>query len=273
MERVRLAFAGEPEWVWLGEPTGRSELAVTGTGTAEALRLLDALLAAPAGGGATGGAAGGAVSGAPAAASLAAPDRDRLLAGVYVACYGPKVATTVDCGSCGEPFDLDFELPELVAALTPEEPPAELRLTDGRRFRLPTGEDECAVAGLDPERAARELARRCLAADAGAIPDVDEGGAAEALAGRLAEVAPLIDLELEGRCPECGAAQPVHFDLQHYLLAALAAERDRLLGEVHRLAAAYGWSLGEILDLPRRHRRTLVELIEADAAAGREVLS
>lgn len=262
MEQVRLAFAGEPEWVWLGEPTGRSELAVAGTGTAEALRLLDAVLAAPAGGGATGG--------APAAASLAAPDRDRLLAGVYVACYGPKVATTVDCGSCGEPFDLDFELPALVAALTPEEPPAaELRLPDGRRFRLPTGEDECAVAGLDPERAARELARRCLAA--GGDSNEDEG-AAEALAKRLAEVAPLIDLEIEARCPECGAAQPVHFDLQHYLLTALAAERDRLLGEVHRLAAAYGWSLGDILDLPRRHRRTLVELIEADAAAGREVL-
>ncbi len=264
MEQVRLAFAGEPEWVWLGEPTGRSELAVAGTGTAEALRLLDAVLAAPAG--ATSGAAGG----APAAASLAAPDRDRLLAGVYVACYGPRVATTVDCGACGEPFDLDFELPALVAALTPEERPAELRLPDGRRFRLPTGEDECAVAGLDPERAARELARRCLAA--GSDPDEDGGdGAAEALADRLAEVAPLIDLELEGRCPECGAGQPVHFDLQHYLLAALTAERGRLLGEVHRLAAAYGWSLGEILDLPRRHRRTLVELIEADATAGREV--
>lgn len=263
MERVRLAFAGEPEWVWLGEPTGRSELAVAGTGTAEALRLLDSVLAAPA--------LAGAGGGAPAAASLAAPDRDRLLAGVYVACYGPRVATTVDCGSCGEPFDLDFELPELVAALTPEAPPAaELRLPDGRRFRLPTGEDECAVAGLDPERAARELARRCLAA--GSDPDEGGGGAAEALAERLAEVAPLIDLELEGRCPECGAGQPVHFDLQHYLLAALAAERDRLLGEVHRLAAAYGWSLGDILDLPRRHRRTLVELIEADAAAGREVL-
>jgi len=38
---------------------------------------------------------------------------------------------------------------------------------------------------------------------------------------------------------------------------------------VHRLAAAYGWTLADILSLARDTRLQLVALIEADATARR----
>ncbi len=79
----------------------------------------------------------------------------------------------------------------------------------------------------------------------------------------MAEVGPILDLDLEATCPECGARQAIHFDICAHLLGALASERLWLAHEVHTIASAYGWSLAEILGLPREDRRVYVRLIEA----------
>jgi hypothetical protein len=130
------------------------------------------------------------------------------------------------------------------------------RLPGTPRFRLPTGRDERAVAGLSAVDAERELLRRCLVDGAPGAPDVLEQA--------LERLAPLINVDLAARCAECGVDQMVHFDIQSYLLGALANEHRRLMIDVHRLAATFHWSLAEILTLPRTERRTLVDLIEAD---------
>ena len=80
----------------------------------------------------------------------------------------------------------------------------------------------------------------------------------------LEQVAPLIDLELVARCPECNHAQTLQFDIQSYVLGSIAGERRRLLVEINRIARTYSWSLDEILSLSRTDRRLLVELIEND---------
>lgn len=279
MERVELLWTRgrgfEPApYVLLGELTGFAEQAVAGVSTLSALALLDGMLLAADG------------SGSFPASRLAAPDRDRLLARVYLRSFGSRVESTLECAGCGEPFDLDFDLAELLESL--EAAPADrgeagadasvLVLAEGpeasaagARFRLPTGEDELAVAGLPPREAEAQLARRCLLEPGGAGGGEDPAGHGEgffaALEEHLARTAPLLDCELDAGCPNCGAASSVRFDVQHYLLTLLTAERPRLSNEVHRLASAYGWSLAEILSLPRDDRRALVERVEADLAA------
>ena len=64
-----------------------------------------------------------------------------------------------------------------------------------------------------------------------------------------------------------GSAQDVAFSLEAHLLGLLAQERPFLTHEIHLLARAYGWSLGEILQLSRDDRRTLVRLCEAEHEA------
>lgn len=272
MHQLPLTFTRPGGWVCLRELCGRAEGVVEGTSTADALRLLDQLLVdLP-----------GASLGPGQAARLTAPDRDRLLAWVYGAHFGFRVESTLRCGSCGEPFDLDFDLGALLDSLEGAQASAvaqgSFALPDGRRFRLPTGEDEIAVASLAPERAEVELARRCgLAEPAGEAGAEDEEppsppeGLLAALEAHLAAHAPLVDCELEATCPECDAGQTVHFDIQHYLLSALSRERRKLSAEIHRLASSYGWGLDDILSLPRSRRRELVELVEAELAAAREV--
>jgi hypothetical protein len=80
-----------------------------------------------------------------------------------------------------------------------------------------------------------------------------------------------LDSDLDGKCPECEKAQAIHFDLQTYLLAALAGESQRLASDVHRVATAYGWSRTEILAMTRAQRRAHVSLIEQENRPRRRV--
>lgn len=238
---------------YLRELCGRDEHALAGTDSLAAIRLLDRLLVdGP-----------GAAVGPGGAAALTLTDRDVLLAGVYHATFGPTVQSTAHCEGCGSLFDLDFRLDELSASVgssagtsgAARAPDGVFTLPDGRRFRLPTGEDELAVQDLPPDEARSELASRCLLGDAAPADDV--------LAAMEAEGG-VMDLDTEARCPECGRAQDVHFAIQSYLLRALFAERGSLLREIHALATVYGWSLSEILRLPRSERRSLVKMAEAE---------
>jgi hypothetical protein len=229
LDRVTLPCAGRT--AGLRELTGDDERAAVDRTTASALALLDRLLE----------------PGFGAAADLTAADRDRLLLAIQRRTFGDRIDATVACRACDAPFDLDFALSGLEAVL---EPAGEIA-----GVRPPTGADELAVAGLAPDDARAALRERCLLDDALA-PELD---------ALLARAAPLADLELDAECPECGEAQPVHFDIQSFLMGSLIAERPRLMADVHCLALTYRWSAGGILDLPRAERRALVELIDLEA--------
>lgn len=243
---------------WLRELCGVDEEPIEEGGTPEALRLLDRLLVDGPGASVRPGESG----------TLTVSERDRLLAAVYRATFGPRIEGTLRCAACAAAFDLDFDLDTLVAQTldAPEATGFEAReglysLPDGRRFRLPTGDDECAVLTLPPAEAARALLRRCCVE--GEVEDEEP-----ALLEALQRVGPVLDLELAASCPECGHSQALHFDMQGYLLGALAREAESLVYEVHRLALAYGWSLGEILSLSRRRRQAHAALVAGDVPLG-----
>lgn len=270
MEHVRLNFTPGSHWACLRELSGFEEQAVAATTTLEVIRLLDRLLMPMPGAVAPGD-----------AARLTAPDRDCLLARVYIRTYGPWIEATRRCRECGERFDIRFALEPILASLeaiaearkgppkdsaTADAEPVPLadgsfRLADGRRFRLPTGEDECAILGLSPEEGEEILLGRCRL-DEGhtdAEASLDDG----TIQAAMEALGPAIDLDVDAWCSECEAYQAVHFDLQHYLLTALRQEQPRLALDIHWLASTYGWGLNEILGLPRRQRRRLVGLIES----------
>jgi hypothetical protein len=248
-ETIPLRFAGERGIVRVRELTGRDEFSVLGTNTANAIDLLSGLID-------TG------------AIDLVAADRDRLLAAVYRRAFGDRIESTLTCSECKQPFDIDFSLSSVVASINESDSSGEwVRLADGRfeaangfSFRLPTGRDELEAIGMPAQEVESLLLRRCTEGH-----EWPEGNVAfEEL---LEQVAPIIDLELVARCPECRHVQRIQFDIQTYLLGALLAERRRLLADINRIAGAYSWSLDEILSLARSDRRLLVELIETQHAA------
>ena len=244
-----------PGRIRLGELTGRDELGVNGRTTGHAVSLLDGLLSGTDQIGANGTRFDG--------ASIASPDRDRILGLLYAASYGDKVTATADCHACGEPFDVDFSMSAFVDALNPPEPApapdsAGWIVADGVKFRFPTGADEIAVDGLAPDAAETALAARCVA-----------DGPADMAERAMSRIAPLGDRLLDASCPACATTQALSFSIQHFVLGAILADRAQLTREIHRIASAYGWSLGDILSLPRSRRRMLAHLIEGDIARRR----
>jgi hypothetical protein len=252
LEHVPIHLSPGVTQAHLRELTGFDERAVEDLSTASAIRLLEQVAVT---------AAGAPDSELP-VSRLPARERDRLLAAVYRCSFGDGIETTATCARCGSPFEVAFSLRELSASVDAGRERAPELMPDGtfqsgdRRLRLPTGDDECAVAGLPSDEAERRLLQSCVLSgeieDAAAVQDLFE------------RIAPVLDLDLGARCPECGGAQTVHFDIQSYLLGAVLNARPALVRDAHRLAIAYGWSLHEILSLSRSERRMHVDLVDAE---------
>lgn len=187
---------------------------------------------------------------------LAAADRDRLLASVYTSLFGDLVESTVHCRACTHPFDVSFALSGLTAVLDresghrePQRNGTAWRTERGTLFRLPT-----AAAEMDAD-SPESLLAACIVERAQNDTDEEIEAAMEA-------AAPLLDLDLDAQCPECGTEQKICFNIQSFLLERLAENRRRLFAEVHILAATYGWSLSEILSLRPAERSLLIETLE-----------
>jgi hypothetical protein len=237
----------------LPELTGFDEQLVADTHTGTAIRLIDRLLVQV-------------DSAAPKASALTASDRDRLLAAVYERSFGPRIQSTTRCAGCDQLFDLEFSIEQLRGVL--DAPPPDdisqhdgiFRTRSGVRFRLPTGEDEMAASAAAPDQAVRVLTERCIL-DAAADVSID------AIEDMIEAVAPVLDIDLNAVCPECGHEQTVHFDMQFYLLRAIEQNRAQVTRDAHLLATTYRWSYQEILGLPRSVRQAFVRLIEADRSS------
>lgn len=214
--------------------------------------------------------AGGALHGRD-AWSLTLADRDRLVAELYRWCFGSRMVGRLQCEQCGEPFDVDFSLDDLLQDVEQTvreafgsgvrlDESGVFQLPGGERFRAPRMGDERAILGEGAERAHDRLLEACADGQSGKLSD--------AALSALESVAPVLDFELPVACAHCQVEQRARFDVVDYFLAALRTERAILVREVHCLATAYGWPHKDILDLPRSVRREYVALVLAERRAG-----
>lgn len=230
-------------------PTGEDELSIAGIGYADATAFVSRLLVDGAG-----------RIGSSDLPSLAICDLDQLVRALFAELVGPAAEIHCRCSACGEPFE--FALPLAALAQPPEKGDAEpggglrFRLPGGIVLRLPTVADLVAPAPADAIGADRFV---CTAGT----------DAPEAVEAALARLCPTASDLVDTECPSCGAAVQVDFDLAIFLMKSLRRERDLLLREVHVIARAYGWSLAEILSLPRDIRHGFVRLAGGKPAAVR----
>jgi hypothetical protein len=240
-ERVAPKAGGElPSFMRLREPAGRDELSLAGVDTSAAVALLDRL-----------------VEPQVATGELAASDRDRLLAALHRSLWGDRIVSSLECAGCGAMYDLSFELSGLEDSLEAGREASRaagarrIEDKDGRAYRLPSAQDE-----EDAATRGRDAGRAMLAAS------IADGLDPDALDMRLEALAPILDVDLDAPCAECGHPAMLRFDIQTFTLQRLLDEREAMVEEVHKLATAYGWSLGEILELQRSLRRRFAERCE-----------
>ena len=210
---------------------------------------------------------------------LLVADRQYLLLKLRQLTFGPKVQSTVFCPwpDCSSRVDIDFSLTDIPvkhaenrgATYTFSLPPsADTRTGESMRlhYRLPVGADQEALqprALVNEAEALTHLLDRCLVGeDGGKIAASDLSPAARmALEREMESSAPAVDLNMDAVCPECGRGFSLPFDLQDFFFGELHISRDLLYREVHYLAYHYHWSEEEIMTMPRRKRRSYINVL------------
>jgi hypothetical protein len=184
--------------------------------------------------------------------------RDRILLGLFEENFGSKLNGTGTCDACGTMVELGIDVQLLTAHPIVEEAPVVEIEGAPATLRPPTVADVLAAA--DSAAPSRCLAARCLGrTDEATLDDDDVRRIGEALLA----ADPLLDPEIGVVCPECGASQAFGLDVAGFLWERVEARAERLMGEVHLLARAYGWSEREILALPAARRAVYLSMVTA----------
>jgi hypothetical protein len=192
--------------------------------------------------------------------------RNRALARLRAACFGPALRGWTDCPLCREQLEFELDARSLSEDQRPERDEPILAL--GCAFRPPTSRDLAQVAAeTDTRAAAIRLIERCGIGGTGASEeqtprqwsdeDLNEVGEQMALADPLAEIMLHFD------CPQCGASFDESLDLAAFVWAEVERHAKRLLLQVHELAAAYGWSETQILSLAPGRRDFYLTMVRA----------
>ena len=174
--------------------------------------------------------------------------------------FGSRIEAYVDCERCRERLELTLDAGRLLAGAGADEERGELQI-GGDRFRVPSSRDLAAVAGeRDPEAAARQLLERCRVQRSVSPSGGPRVQLAEVEDG-LDALDPTAAIALGVACEACGHAWAAAFDVGAFFWEEIEARARALLGEVHRLAQAYGWSEPEILALSEQRRAAYLEMV------------
>lgn len=209
-------------------------------------------------------------------AGLTAGERDAGLLALRDRSLGPDLRGRTECPICNS--RLEFTLPIRDIYIDPAEaaPPPEGRFDQegwSLRYRLPTAGDlAAATAGprrRDVAEVRAELLRRTIleaSRDGAPIPAPDlldnlPEKIIEALGEQMMADDPQAEVELRLSCARCGHGWSAYLDICGFFWAETAAMSERLLGEVHALARAYGWNQSEILAMSPARRQAYIERI------------
>ena len=192
-------------------------------------------------------------------------DRDYLMLQLRGLTLGDEFAAVLACPACGTKMDVNFRASEVPVESRPQTAPFyTLKLREpqpsGRtvRFRLPTGGDQEALLGTDPEVAVGALMDRCLLDDGGVPLSPEER---QTVSEAMERMAPQVELELDLTCPDCSRPFVVPFDTTTFFFDEMRMNAGRLLREVHALAFYYHWTEADILRLRRDRRREYLALL------------
>jgi len=188
------------------------------------------------------------------------------------ALFGPSLTCVSTCPKCGHPSEFSAGLHQLCPHEIPAEPPLleDEHLLEAEnvlvRFRLLTSGDLAAFKDAAPTIQQPRLLERAVLGieDAGnrswleLPPEIHS-----ALADRLYELDPQLELQIGIQCSHCQHEWNSPFDIVSYLWTEMTGLAQRQMHDVHLLARAYGWREADILAMSASRREFYVGKIEA----------
>jgi hypothetical protein len=193
--------------------------------------------------------------------------RDAALLALREATLGSEMQSVVDCAGCGQRLELTFRASD-IRAYCAQEAPAEFDLKLGEyelRVRPPNSVDLAAAVENAFGQASQELFYRCLISanhDGRSISELP-AEIISAAGEQMAELDSQTNVQLAVSCAFCGHCRTTAFDIASFFWTEIEVWAARLLGEIHELASAYGWTEPEILALSGLRRQFYLEAVRS----------
>jgi hypothetical protein len=191
-------------------------------------------------------------------AALPVGERDARLLALREWAFGADMRALANCPECNEAVEIALRADQMRAGET-HGSGFEIEI-DGRMIaaRAPSAGDLVELEDVrDAACAERVLLERCIGRSADDLPE----GVAESISRRMAECDPRANIELALECPACGRAWVALFDVVSFFWREIEAWARRVLGQVHTLASAYGWTEREILALSPSRRECYLRMV------------
>ncbi|MFO1434141.1 MAG: phage baseplate protein [Candidatus Competibacteraceae bacterium] len=198
--------------------------------------------------------------------------------------FGPHLESVVNCPACSERMEFKFAVADIRVE-------GDATLPDGKDtdsqdivlnlersgyrvcFRLPNSRDLLGLSenrrmAGDLQKAYAALLARCLLAverDGTTLSPVVPGELPPeliaAVVERMAQADPQADVMLSLHCPACRHQWQASFDIVMFFWQEIDAWAQRLLDDVHTLAAAYGWREADILAFSPYRRQCYLDRV------------
>jgi len=148
---------------------------------------------------------------------------------------------------------------------------------NGRQYQLRPVTSDDLLAALDVHGTAEAqdlLLRRCLTisresseseglSECQDLSDTLSPANVPALAEKFDQLHAAAELCCAVQCAECSNSEVLDLDIAQFLWLEVRGAAKRLLGEIHELAWAYGWSENSILRMSPQRRNAYIEMLSA----------
>ncbi len=203
-------------------------------------------------------------------AKLSIGQRDRYLLQLRERLFGSQLLNTVVCPSCSQRIEWENKIADFLMPLDESVSLGnEFDLAEGNysiRFRLPNSLDIVAIANdSDIESTQQHLLSRCLLniEHSGTSCSIEQlpDSVIQVLSQRIESLDPHAEIRINLNCPECSHSWDVLFDITSFLWAEINDWAEKMLQTVHKLAAGYGWSERDILNLSPVRRQLYLGML------------
>jgi hypothetical protein len=186
------------------------------------------------------------------------------------ALFGSSWDCITNCPACAQAAEVQLDIATLLAAGpngdVPDTPTWHVidKANGAPRFRLPVLGDLASTEKVD-QLSASQLLQAIVAMPTSQPTDAPlldlPAPMRTAIEQQLAQLDPLAAIDIVMDCPSCGHRWPAAADVVSMLWTELSALAKRLLGDVARLAAVFGWSESHILALSEMRRQHYLDMV------------
>ncbi len=203
-------------------------------------------------------------------ARLSIGQRDRRLLQLRQQLFGNQLVNTTICPHCEERIEWVNKVDDLLIIKNEElQMEQEFEMNEqaySLNFRLPNSIDLAEVIELsDSEKIQQRLLSRCLnkIEYSGRECQVTQlpKSVLEKLSQQIEKLDPQAEIRINLVCPACDHHWDVLFDIANFLWLEINEWAERMLNNIHKLATAYGWTEGEILDLSPVRRQLYLGMV------------